>query len=88
MAAVAVEVAFVAAYESERALSEWSPSSEVIVLQVLLDDAVEHGDQRRALSVQRLCHLREADPSDVGECVEELPRDAAATILAGPGSGQ
>jgi hypothetical protein len=63
----------VAAYQPERALSERSLGSEVIVLQVLLDDAVEQGNQRRTLWVQPLRHLREADPPDVRERVEELP---------------
>src|SRR5262249_968001 len=39
-----------------------------------LDDAVEHRDERRALPVQRLRHLREADASDVRERVEEPPQ--------------
>src|SRR5258708_28995179 len=54
---VAVQVAFVGAYEPERALSERSLASEVVVLQILLDDAVEHGDERGALWVQGLCRL-------------------------------
>jgi hypothetical protein len=40
---VAVEVAFVAANEPDGALKEWSQGSEIVVLQVLLDDAVEDG---------------------------------------------
>ena len=71
--AVAVEVAFVAAYELERTLPEQSLGPEVVVLQVLPNDAVEQGDQCRALRVQRLRHLREADPSNARERVEELP---------------
>ena len=46
--AIEVEVAFVAADERERAFSERSAYSEVIVGQVRLDDAVEHGDERGA----------------------------------------
>jgi hypothetical protein len=61
-------------HEPERALRERSVGSEVIVLQVLLNDAVEHRDQRRALRVQRLRHFREADSPDVRERVEELPQ--------------
>jgi hypothetical protein len=70
---VAVEVAFVAAHELERTLPEQDLGPEVVVLQVLPDDAVEQGDQRRALRVQRLRHLREADPWNARERVEELP---------------
>src|SRR6516165_950657 len=71
---VAVQVALVAADEREPALCERSLGAEVVVLQVLLDDAVQHGDQRRALGVQRLGHLREADSPDARERVEELPK--------------
>ena len=70
---VAVQVAFVAAYQPERALPERDLGPEVILLQVFLDDAVQQGDQRRALRVQRLGHLRQADPPDVRERAEELP---------------
>ncbi len=71
---VAVQVALVAADEPERALCERSLGAEVVVSQVRLDHAVEHGDQRRALGVQCLGHLRQADPPDVRERVEWLPQ--------------
>ena len=60
--------------ERERAFSERSVCSEVIVGQVRLDDAVEHGDERGAFRMKSLRHLREPDPADVGERVEELPQ--------------
>ena len=39
-----------------------------------VDHAVEHWDQRRALRVQRLGHLRQADPPNIRERVEQLPQ--------------
>ena len=56
-------------------------SGERRLRQISLDDAVEHGDQRRPFPVQRFRHLREADPANVPECREEQrqrdPRDRA-----------
>ena len=72
--AIEVEVALVAVDERERAFSEGSLWSEVIVGQVRLDDAVEHGDERGAFRMKSLRHLRETDPEDVCERVEELPQ--------------
>ena len=45
---VEVQVVLVAADESERALCERDLGAGVVVSQVRLDHAVEHGDQRRA----------------------------------------
>ena len=53
---------------------ERSVCSEVIVGQVRLDDAVEHGDERGAFRMKSLRHLRETDPADVSERVEEVPQ--------------
>src|SRR5689334_19261459 len=68
---VAVEIALVGSNEPERAIAEWSTGPWVVFLQIRLDDAVEHGDQRRALWIQRLRHLRDADSSDVREGLEQ-----------------
>src|SRR5581483_220053 len=69
---VSVEIALVAAHERERALAERRTGAEVVVLQVALDDAVEHGDEGGPLRMQRLRRLREADAAQTGERVEEL----------------
>src|SRR5262249_27564242 len=71
---IEVEVALVAADERQRAFSERSVYPEVIVGQVRLDDAVEHGDECGAFRMKRLRHLRETDPTDVCERIEESPQ--------------
>ena len=87
--AVAIELAFVAADERGRALAERRRRAwpRIVPCEVCLDDAVEHRNQRRALRVQGLCHLREADSADVGKAVEELrqrdPRDRARCVRQG-----
>jgi hypothetical protein len=70
---VTVQVALVAADEPEGTLGERYLRSEVVVLQVLLDDAVQQGNQRWPPGVQCLGHLREADSPDAREHAEELP---------------
>ena len=64
-----IQVALVAACKRERALPERRVGSGIVVLEILLDDAVEHRDQGRALAVQRLRHLRAAHSAQVGKRV-------------------
>ena len=68
--AVAVQVSFVPVNEPQRVFPNGTRGPRSSSSRYCLHDAVEHGDQRWALSVQRLCHLRETDPTDAGKGVE------------------
>ena len=76
---VAIEVLLVEADERNAAFPEQRRERPFVLGEVRLDDAVEDGDERGPLSMERLRQLRVAEPFDACEGVEQasqrLPRD-------------